>query len=157
MENCLQALHEYEAMKMTGAVANTYLLLANVSKDMSGQNRTNNYVDNGIIYTKAAYKAFSSVSDTAGLVSSLITSGILFRDKAIQSNQNFFYDTAFTNYTTALKLIESTKKGVQQLPRLYNNISQVYIEYKKDYRKALEYLFKAVAKNEGNKKQSTFF
>ena len=78
--------------------------------------------------------------------------GTLYRDKAVQhqDNKNALYDTALQAFITAINLVEKTGKGSEYMGKLYNNISQVYTEQKKDFRRALSYLFKAVAINEKN-------
>ncbi|HLZ87781.1 MAG TPA: histidine kinase dimerization/phosphoacceptor domain -containing protein, partial [Puia sp.] len=66
--------------------------------------------------------------------------------------------SALTCYSLALQLAEHSEKGRNLTGRLYNNISQVYAEYKKDYPAALQALEKAAAFNQQrkNNKSLTF-
>lgn len=148
IQNGLAALQLYERINDVAAQGNTYLVLGMVYKDMSGQERTNSYNDMAIRYSKQAYRLYSSIADTAGIANSLSLRGTLYRDKAIQTGKEAFYDTAFQAFTAAIRLVETSGKGTEHIGKLYNNISQVYTEGKKDYKTALSYLFKAVAFNE---------
>jgi signal transduction histidine kinase len=123
-----------------------FLGLAQIYKDMSADH-TPDYTDKGIEYSRMAANVFRNLKDTTGLANSLSTTGILFRDKAKQRDITY-YDSAFFQYKKAIELERAAGRPSTILPKLYNNISQVYLEYKEDYKKALEYLFKAV---EGNK------
>ena len=155
MQNGLAALSLYEQLNDIAAQGNTYLLLAMVYKDMSGNERTDTYNNTAVRYSKQAFTLYSSIADTGGIVNSLSMRGTLYRDKAIRhkENENTLYDTALQAFTTAINLVEKSGKGSDYMSKLYNNISQVYTEQKKDYRTALSYLFKAVVLNE--KKNNT--
>ena len=153
LQNGLAALQLYEQLNDISSQGATYLLLAMVYKDMSGNERTDTYNNTAISYSSQAYALYTSIADTAGIVNSLSLRGTLNRDRAIQQKENKFYDTAFQAFTQAIILIEKSGKGIEYTGKLYNNISQVYTEYKKDYQTALSYLFKAVVFNE--KKNNT--
>ncbi len=73
--------------------------------------------------------------------------GVVYRDKGKIKGQDHYYDTARQAYDQALQLIHQSGKGGEYAGKLYNNMSQVYLEYKKNYTQALEYLFKAVEFN----------
>lgn len=146
----IRGIKIYEDQHAIGPAANNYLNIAQVYKDMVGSSRTLEYVKNGIRYSKQAYNLFNSIHDTAGMVESLNMSGILYRDIAKTKEYEKYYDTAFLAYTNAVALIDRSGKGQKSISKLYNNISQVYNEYWKDYKKALEYLFKAEALNTQN-------
>jgi len=150
VQNGLAALSLYEQLNDIAAQGNTYLLLAMMYKDMSGNERTDTYNNTAVRYSNQAFKLYSSINDTSGIVNSLSMLGTLYRDKAgqHQENKNTLYDTALQAFTTAINLVEKTGKGSEYMGKLYNNISQVYTEQKKDYHTALNYLFKAVAINE---------
>ena len=123
------------------------LELAQLYKDMTGFDQTGVYIDKAIAYSREAYDLYAEKKDTNGMASSLNQLGITARDKA--HKYPAYYDTALTAYLQAAHLLElegKVKKSIRT--KLYNNISQVYIEYKHDYRTALGYLFKAVADNE---------
>jgi two-component sensor histidine kinase len=148
----LTSLNEYDALKDGKGAGNALLNLAQIYKNMSGQERTNEYLDKGIGYGSQSYNRFAAVADTAGMIYSLNMKGILYRDKAILQKEKRFYHTAFAAYMQALSWVNSTGKATSYYGKLYNNISQVYLEDRKDYHTALEYLFKAVAYNLENNK-----
>ncbi|RZK34670.1 MAG: sensor histidine kinase [Hymenobacter sp.] len=66
----------------------------------------------------------------------------------MNENAAQYYDTAFNAYVKAIELVNSSGKGKEYYNKLYNNISQVYAEDRKEYHTALTYLFKAVAINQ---------
>lgn len=150
LDQCMQSLRVWEEQKELSRQAQLILQMASLQKDLSGSNQTEAYLDKGIAYCRQAYPLYEQVKDTAGMVNNLNTMGIIFRDKGKVWGQLRYYDTAFTAYTKALSLIARSGKGKGALGRIYNNISQVYLEYKKDYRTALDYLFKAVHFNDSN-------
>ena len=150
LEQCFESLRIWEVLKNPAKQAQLNIQVALLQKDLSGSNQTEAYLEKGIIYSRLAYTLYSRVPDTAGMVNSLNTMGIIYRDKGKVWRQPDYYDTAFDAYTKALALIARSGKGKASLGRAYNNISQVYLEYKKDYRTALDYLFKAVRFNDSN-------
>ncbi|HSC37204.1 MAG TPA: hypothetical protein VLD19_05010, partial [Chitinophagaceae bacterium] len=150
LEQCMQSLRIWEEQKDLARQAQLIMQMAMLQKDLSGANQTEAYLDKGIAYCHLAYPLYVQVQDTAGMVNSLNTMGIIYRDKGKVWGQLRYYDTAFDAYTKALALIARSGKARGSLGRAYNNISQVYIEYKKDYRTALDYLFKAVLFNDSN-------
>lgn len=147
LNNLLRGIKIYEEQHATRSAAYNYLNISQVYKDMSGSSRTLEYINKGVAYSKYAYNQFKSIHDTAGMVETLNQSGILYRDIAKMKGQEHYYDTAFAMYTAALALVERSGKGEDLTSKLFNNISQVYNEYNKDYKKALDYLFKAEALN----------
>jgi two-component sensor histidine kinase len=150
LDQFFKVINLYEKMKNTILLGDTYLHIAMVYKDMSSHNLTEEYLNKSIQYNRQGYTLFESVADTIGLVDALNNLGITYRDKArMHASKLHYYDTAFAHYTLALQLITLSGKGAST-SKLYNNISQVYLEYKKDYHKALDYLFKAVEFNKKN-------
>jgi two-component sensor histidine kinase/tetratricopeptide (TPR) repeat protein len=129
------------------AAGDNYLDLAQVYKDMVGANNTLEYINKGVYYCQLGYNLFNGVHDTIGMVGSLNMCGVLYRDKAKNKDQEKYYDTAYATYIKAVAMVEQSGKGKSTLPKLYNNISQIYNEHWKDYKKALEYLLKAEALN----------
>ena len=150
LEECLACLKVWEALKDTAKEAQAYGELALLQKDLSGVNQTETYLDKGIAYNRISFALFEQVQDTVGMINCLNTAGITYRDKGKIWGQLSYYDTAFDAYIKALALINAGSKGKSGLGRVYNNISQVYLEYKKDYHKALDYLFRAVHFNDSN-------
>lgn len=147
LEELHQAISLYERSKATSPEAGANLHVAQVYKDMSGSSLTKEYLDKSILYSRQSYKLYQSVPDTAGMVNTLNMLGILYRDIGKIKGSEHYYDTAWHAYDQALQLISASGKGAEHAGKLYNNMSQVYLEYKKDYPQALEYLFKAVEFN----------
>lgn len=150
MEAGLQATHIFNSLGMKAEVADVSLDLAQLYKDISGNNNTETYLDQAIEYATQSYAISAALKDTAEMANALNMQGICLRDKSKQYKKRYYYDSAITCYEKALKLIGLSGKGLGVQARLFNNMSQVYNEYKLDYPKALEYLFKAV---EANKKR----
>lgn len=142
IQECLRATQLYEEMKAGTSLADSYLQLAQIYKDMSGSNNTEDYLDRAIAYSNQAYGIYETLRDSIGLANSLNQAGICYRDKGKQYGRKHFYDTAFAAYLKALKLVQHGRSP-GMLSKLYNNISQVYSEHKKDYHHALSYLLKA--------------
>ena len=69
--------------------------------------------------------------------------------------QGDLMDSALGLYEKGIDIIAKTGNGEEFLGMLYNNTSQVYNEHYHDYRKALEYLFKAVDYNRKRNKQNS--
>jgi two-component sensor histidine kinase len=147
----LQALQLFEQIEAINSQANAYVLMALIYKEMAGNERTEVYDDKGIAYSQKAYDLFNSVNDTAGMVNSLSAKGTIYRDKGIVLKKMVYYDSSYVSFRQAISMATKTGKGEIYLGKLYNNISQVYIEQKEDYDSALIYLYKAVAFNEKKK------
>ena len=147
LNKLLHGIKIYEEQHALRPAAHNYLDISQVYKDMSGSSVTQEYTNKGIVYSKYAYTLFKNIHDTAGMVESLNQRGILYRDLGKMKGREYYYDTAFAMYTAAIALVERSGKGQNLTSKLFNNISQVYNEYKKDYKKALDYLFKAEALN----------
>lgn len=148
LEELHRAIGLYEKGPFLQAEAGALLHVAQVYKDMSGHNLTEEYLLRSIEYSVRSYKLYGSISDTAGMVNCLNMKGITYREMGKIPGSKHYYDTAWQQYHTALQLIEQTGKGTEHTGKLYNNMSQVYLEYKKDYATALDYLFKAVDFNQ---------
>jgi two-component sensor histidine kinase len=140
----------YEAQHNYASAGDNYLDIAQVYKDMGGDSKTLEYINKGTDYSKHAYNLFNGIHDTAGMVEALNQCGILYRDIGKTNGRKHYYDSAFAVYTKAVEMIERSGKARKSISKLYNNISQVYNEYYKDYKKALDYLFRAEAENKIN-------
>ncbi len=149
LEEFHQAISLYEQSKAISSEAGAHLHVAQVYKDMSGSNLTKEYLDKSVLYSQQSYTLYQSVADTAGMVNALNMLGILYRDIGKIKGTEHYYDTAWRAFDQALQLISTSGKGAEHTGKLYNNMSQVYLEYKKDYPRALDYLFKAVEFNKG--------
>jgi two-component sensor histidine kinase len=150
LKKVLSSIKIFEQLGNKKRLASAYLEIAQLYKAMSGGNNTVAYINQGIFYSKAAYDLYEQEQDTDNMVSSLNVEGIIYRDLAKNAAYKKYYDTAYDVYTKALALIKRTGKGEFETGKIYNNISQIYTESRKDYNKALEYLFKAVAFNQEN-------
>lgn len=153
MANGLKALRIFDSLQLIIPLGNTYLQLAYIYKTMAGQDRTPAYINAGIVYSRMALSQFTMIEDTAGIANSLNMSGILYRDKYYAEKNLKYFDTAYQYYSEALKLINLSGKGTEYLGKIYNNFSQIFIEYKKDYPRALSILFKAVDYNKARDNQ----
>ncbi len=147
LEEFQEAINLYEQLKVISPKAGAYLHVAQVYKDMSGHNLTEEYLDKSIAYSLQSYQLYQSVADTAGMVNSFNMLGVIYRDKGKIKGKEYYYDSAWQVYDKALQWVQLSGKGAEYAGKLYNNMSQVYLEYKKDYNGALEYLFKAVEFN----------
>lgn len=154
LQKGIESFNVFEKNGFIREAAEMDLDLAQIYKDMTSDKHTTVYSNTGIAYSKTAFKKFEQIQDTSGMVLSLNMSGILFRDKAINS-QSYFYDSALNYFKQAFALIDISVKGREYTGKLDNNISQVYLEHKKDYKTALKYLFDAVKFNTENKRQSS--
>ncbi|MBS1604523.1 MAG: sensor histidine kinase [Bacteroidetes bacterium] len=144
----LGSLRIAETLKSPGKEADAYRELALLQKDLSGSNQTEAYLEKGIEYSRLSYALAGEARDSSGMVNSLNMEGIIYRDKAKTWGRRTYYDTAYDAYNKALALIAHGGRGIENLAKLYNNISQVFIEYKGDYRTGLDYLLRAVHIND---------
>lgn len=143
----LSAAHIFDSLGLRTEQADAILELAQLYKDISGSNNTEAYLDKALEHAASSFSICASVKDTIGMADALNMRGICLRDKGKHYNKRYYYDSAMRCYETALALVENNKRAMGMRSRLYNNISQVYNEYRIDYNKALEYLFKAVEVN----------
>ena len=150
LEDLFHCIALYEKEKEGSKQAGVYIQLAQVYKDMTGLSQTEEYIDKGISYSEQSHSLYSSLKDTAGMVGSLNMMGIVNRDKGKVFGKLHYYDTAYQAYLEALELINQSGIGKEHTGKLYNNLSQIFLEYKNDYKQALDYLFKAVAFNQAN-------
>ena len=120
---------------------------AQLYKNIAATKKTETLIDQGVQMAVTSYELFLRAHDTAHMVNALNEEGILYRDKAQSGSVRSYYDTAYMRYLEALQLITLSGKGKSLTGRLYNNISQIFHEYKKDPRTALSYIAKAEAFN----------
>ncbi len=145
-----QAISIYDSLQQPSNAAWTYDQLAQLYKFLSGPNNTEQFIDRGIGYSYTAFDIYEKVKDTAGMIVSLNEAGILCRDKSNLPGKQHYIDTAFALYNKALLLYQLSGQGATTVPKLYNNISQVYMEDKHRPRIALSWLARAVALNEAD-------
>jgi two-component sensor histidine kinase len=120
---------------------------AQLYKNIASINSTRTLIDEGIQMAITSYGLFLRAHDTARMINALNEEGILYRDKAKSGTDRSYYDTAYARYLEAVGLITLSGKARSMTARLYNNISQIFREYKKDPHAALSYLAKAEAIN----------
>jgi two-component sensor histidine kinase len=120
---------------------------AQLYKNISAVNKTQTLIDQGIQMSISSYDLFLRAHDTAGMMNALNEEGILYRDKAKNQAYRSYYDTAYARYLEALRIGELSGKGKSLTGRFCNNIGQLFLEYKKDPRSALQWLRRAEAFN----------
>lgn len=154
LEYALQAVNQYETIKDHEGLAETFGEIAMVYKNFAGEKITEDYLAKGIEYSKKGFNEAILAKDTFLMVLNLNVAGITYRDWGKKDGKDFYYDSAFNCFTRAIQLA-GTGKAAGYQARLFNNISQVYTEHKRDYHKALEFLMKAIALNmESNRSTS---
>lgn len=146
MSKGVQALKLYEASEDKAALAMTTLRMGELYQYMGEGKGNKPFIRQGMAYAATASEIYRSINDTAGHVLARNIQGIIQRSMALQ-NLPPFYDSALHYYLLGLDLISRSGKGAQYASILYNNISQYYTEYKKDYPAALGYLRQAEAIN----------
>jgi two-component sensor histidine kinase len=140
----LKALKIFEDIGMDSLIGYSCIHIAQVYKDIGGDKMTMEYLNMGQDYCRRACQVYAHLKDTDGLVGALNEAGVIYRDQAITSGNSHYYDSAFSGYVLAIRLSGPSGKKLADLGHLYNNISQIYAEYKKDYPAALRYLQKAI-------------
>lgn len=146
MDKDLQALHIFRQTGNKSQEASTHLEIAQLYQYMGEQKMSRIYVRQGLDFARAGLDQYIALSDTDGEVTSRNIQGIIYRSMALVDEPSW-YDSAMACYQDALGRISPSGKGRQYTGMLYNNISQVYSEYKKDYPAALHYLAAAVRFN----------
>jgi two-component sensor histidine kinase len=147
----LQAIQIFDSLHMHKDKIYNQLVIADIYKEIGGERGTLGYLSKGLSLAKQSQLLAEQKEYIPGIVLSLNMQGIILRDMYNKTNQAHFMDSAFACYQTALALVRRTNKGNEYLGKLYNNISQVYNEYYKNYPQALYYLQKAVDYNSERK------
>ncbi len=143
----LRALKLFEDIRMDSLIGYSCIHIAQVYKDIGADKMTVEYVNIGLDYCRRACDVYTHLKDTNGLVGALNEEGVIYRDLAITSGNNLYYDSAFADYVLAIRLSGPSGTSMADLGHLYNNISQIYTEHQKDYPAALHYLQKAIDYN----------
>ena len=143
----LKALDIFEDIGMDSLIGYSCIHIAQVYKDIGGDKMTVEYLKTGVNYCRRACQIYTHLKDTNGLVGALNEEGVIYRDLGITSDDNRYYDSAFADYAFAIRLSGPSGTRMADLGHLYNNISQIYTEYQKDYPAALHYLQKAIDYN----------
>ncbi|HMI59891.1 MAG TPA: sensor histidine kinase, partial [Puia sp.] len=151
----LQAINLYDNLHNTILEVRTMNLLSNFYKEMGGEKGTREYLQKGLELSRAANRLAEKEQYPIGVVMALNNEGIILRDLSRLTNRGDLMDSALGLYEKGIDIIAKTGDGEEFLGMLYNNTSQVYNEHYHDYRKALDYLFKAVDFNKKRNKQSS--
>ncbi len=146
LDYALSAADQYESIEDHKGLAETYGEVSMIYKNFGGEKITEDYLAKGIEYSVKGYDEALLANDTFFMTGNLMQAGIIYRDWGKKDGKSFYYDSAFNSFTKAIALAK-TGRAAQLQAKLFNNISQVYIEHKKDYAKALEYLNKAIELN----------
>ncbi|MBL0358066.1 MAG: tetratricopeptide repeat protein [Chitinophagaceae bacterium] len=149
LELGLLCTNKYNSINDKKGLAQISIEIAMLYKKIGAERLTEEYIQLGLDYSKRGYNYAAAAADTLLMIFALNQAGIIFRDWGKKDGREFYYDSAFNCYTKALSLVSATA-GEETLGRLYNNISQVYTEYKNNPAKGLEYLLKAVDFNRQN-------
>jgi two-component sensor histidine kinase len=147
LDTGLKALNICRRSGNISLAAQTELEVAQVCMYLGEQAGRADQIRQGLEYARNASLLYAGMKDTAGRVKGRNVEGILFRSYAMLGDSTY-YDSAMACYQDALALITHSGKGRRYIGILYNNISQFYIEYKKDYPAALRYLMAAVQANQ---------
>src|SRR5579859_809521 len=148
MDNDLQALHIFQQTGNRSREASVNTEIAQLYQYMGEQKSSPSLVRQGLDYVREGLDLYIAVKDTAKEVAARNTQGVIYRSMALV-DRAYWYDSAMACYQAALARITPSGKGKRTTGALYNNISQVYSEYKKDYPAALHYLEEAVRFNAG--------
>lgn len=143
----LEAIKLYDSLRLWQNLVFAKNLVADFYKEMGGEKGTAEYQQLGLNMSREAQQLAERENDLSGVINSLNEQGIILRDMSQTTGKEDLMDSAFVLYKKGIDIILTTGKGEEQLGKFYNNISQVYNEYFKDYSVALEYQMKAVAFN----------
>lgn len=149
----LAVVNLYDSLNMWKEVVRLKNVLADMYKEMGGQNGTIEYLMKAIELSRQAQDVARQKNYLPGLVSSLNQQAITWRDLSKETGRADLMDTAFLLYEKGIKIINETGEGADERGKFYNNISQVYNEHYKNYPKALDYLYKAMEFNKGRNNQ----
>lgn len=148
LEKGLAAIRFFQRSGNRVKEAATNLEIAQIYQFMAEQKGSAAYAHQGIDYARMTFNQYVAIGDASGEVKARIIQGIIFRSMALVGYPAY-YDSAMASYLDGLARINTTGAGKKYSGIFYNNISQVYLEYKKDYPSALHYLQEAVAFNTG--------
>jgi two-component sensor histidine kinase len=148
LQDGLKGLEIFERTDNKMGIAHACEALAQTYKETAGGSQlTDDLLTKGVDYARQAVSIYEGLRDSVELPAGLNVLGIIYRDRGKIKSQSYFYDSAYNCYTRAIDIIKRNGKGIGSLGRLYNNISQVYLEHKKDFGTALQYSLMAVDYN----------
>ncbi|MGK0138507.1 MAG: two-component sensor histidine kinase [Algoriphagus sp.] len=147
VEYNLDATSRFEKLGMKERAIDLEISLSTIYKSMGAERGTVDYLLKALGLACSAETKARILKDDILIINSLNNQGIILRDMRYIQQKPELMDSAYVKFQEATKMLESSRKNDIQLQRLYNNISQVYIEHFKDYDKALKVLNKAIAIN----------
>ncbi len=146
----LSAINLFDSLHQAEKKINAQLALSTIYKEMGGEKGTMDYLNKAYSLARQAGQSAEQVNYVPGIVNSLNNQGIILRDMSKAIENPGLMDSAFEKYQRAILLVKQTGDKTKVLAKLYNNISQVYIEWKKNFPRALEVLNEAIALNQAN-------
>lgn len=144
---CLEVIKSFDSLKLVKRRIVIQSFLSDTYKEMGGEKGTAEYLKKGLELARQTEKDARDNNFPDEVVAALNQQGIILRDISKHFGPKSLMDSALVLYEKGVQIIQQTKQGEDQLGKLYNNMSQVYNEYRADYPRALDYLFKAVAFN----------
>ena len=148
LQKCFDGLDLHGRNKKDAYTGRCYIQIAYVYKETGGEKKTVDFLWKAVDYGKQSANIYSSIADSGGLANALSMQGISYRDLARSLHKPHFYDSSYQVFEKAIALIRTSGQGTEFLPKLYNNLSQYYLEYKEDIGKGLELLHMAVDLNQ---------
>lgn len=155
IETSLDVIRQYDSLDMREHAVRMRNILADMYKELGDEKGIRSYLDKGLELSRTARRDAARFSFDEGVVISLNQEGVILRDISQRFKRPDLMDSALVLYEQALAIISRTGKGNENLGKLYNNISQVYNEHRKEYAKALDYLNKAVIFNTARNNQNS--
>lgn len=149
----LEVIRMYDSLKDWKRMVGIKTLVADFYKEMGGEKGTAEYQRLGLSLAREGQVIAERENDIPGIINSLNEQGIILRDISQTTGKEDLMDSAFLLYQKGIELIGRTGQGDDQLGKLYNNTSQIYNEYFKNYDQALAYQMKAVAFNKERNNQ----
>jgi len=147
VEYNLDATSRFEKLGMKERAIGLEISLSTIYKSMGAERGTVDYLLKALDLARSAEAKARILKDDILIINSLNNQGIILRDLRYIQEAPELMDSAFVKFQSAIELLENSANNDNLLQRLYNNISQVYIEHFKAYEKALEVLNKAIAIN----------
>ncbi|WP_341226609.1 histidine kinase dimerization/phosphoacceptor domain -containing protein [uncultured Arcticibacterium sp.] len=150
----LEVIDLYEKLGMIEESLLQKVTLSTIYKHIGAERSTVDYLIKGLDLANEAEQKAEELKLTFVTIESLNNQGIILRDLRYIQDKPVLMDSAHAKYQKAILLLESLKNDNNTLQKLYNNISQVYIEHLHDYDQAKEVLDKAVNINQESNSQN---
>ena len=147
VSNSLSAINLFDSLHLSQKKINAQLVLSTIYKEMGGDRGTVDYLNKAYSLAEQALQSAEQSKDSSGIINALNNEGIILRDISGITNNPGLMDTAFEKYQRAIDLLQASPDSINILPRVYNNISAIYIERYKNYPRAIEVLQRAIELN----------